>query len=218
MYSPDDMPVPVAFTSNDWTPPPHVAGAPGAREDISAAITLRDHPACLRRGAARGAGGFRLALGDDRPRHRRDDPHRADARHLSQLRAWRRGPALPWTGRARSGTPAPADRARARQGAARADPRAAAPVEGRGDCQDRAKARPEHLRPLQKKHLPRMRRPARAGRTPEGRDRPRERSASTSRRHSEPPSARERPEPRGPVPPTAGPWHPCALPRPLCPG
>ncbi|MCT4372805.1 sulfatase-like hydrolase/transferase [Yangia mangrovi] len=32
MYDPDDMPVPAAFTANDWAPPPHVAGVLGARE------------------------------------------------------------------------------------------------------------------------------------------------------------------------------------------
>lgn len=32
MYNPDDFPVPEAFTRNDWTPPPHVAGVLTTRE------------------------------------------------------------------------------------------------------------------------------------------------------------------------------------------
>ncbi|MEM1237966.1 MAG: sulfatase-like hydrolase/transferase [Pseudomonadota bacterium] len=33
VYNPDDFPVPEAFTRNDWTPPPHVAGVLTTRED-----------------------------------------------------------------------------------------------------------------------------------------------------------------------------------------
>jgi len=36
MYSPDDMPVPQAFASNDWAPPPHVAGMIEERKDGNA--------------------------------------------------------------------------------------------------------------------------------------------------------------------------------------
>ncbi|MEM1363865.1 MAG: sulfatase-like hydrolase/transferase [Pseudomonadota bacterium] len=32
MYAPDDMAVPAAFTRNDWTPPPHVAGVLSTRD------------------------------------------------------------------------------------------------------------------------------------------------------------------------------------------
>ncbi|WP_353475947.1 sulfatase-like hydrolase/transferase (plasmid) [Salipiger sp. H15] len=51
MYSPDDMPVPVAFTSNDWTPPPHVAGVLGAREDGKANLRGMNAIGCSAREA-----------------------------------------------------------------------------------------------------------------------------------------------------------------------
>lgn len=38
LYSPDDMPVPEAFTRNDWTPPPHVAGIHAQRAEGRAAL------------------------------------------------------------------------------------------------------------------------------------------------------------------------------------
>ncbi len=51
MYKPEDMPVPIAFTSNDWTPPPHVAGVLSAREDGKANLQGMNAIGCSAREA-----------------------------------------------------------------------------------------------------------------------------------------------------------------------
>jgi arylsulfatase A-like enzyme len=51
MYDPDDFPVPEAFTRNDWTPPPHVAGVLTTREDGRANLKGMNAVGCSAREA-----------------------------------------------------------------------------------------------------------------------------------------------------------------------
>ncbi|MGR3479992.1 sulfatase family protein [Salipiger marinus] len=51
MYDPADMPVPAAFTTNDWTPPPHVAGVLRAREAGTANLQGMNAIGCTAREA-----------------------------------------------------------------------------------------------------------------------------------------------------------------------
>jgi arylsulfatase A-like enzyme len=51
MYDPDDMPVPEAFTRNDWTPPPHVAGVLTTRDKGEANLKGMNAVGCSAREA-----------------------------------------------------------------------------------------------------------------------------------------------------------------------
>ena len=51
MYIPDDMPLPEAFTRNDWTPPPHVAGVLTTREKGEANLDGMNAVGCSAREA-----------------------------------------------------------------------------------------------------------------------------------------------------------------------
>lgn len=51
MYDPDDFPVPEAFTRNDWTPPPHVAGVLNMRDEGKANLRGMNAVGCSPREA-----------------------------------------------------------------------------------------------------------------------------------------------------------------------